>query len=95
VAAFTRIPKGRGPAHYQQIATEYTVLLHGTMTLRVWRATEGWTAQQTHPVEMATFGPGDIFVLEPFEVAQPTFETDCELVVIKVPSLTQDKVTWT
>jgi len=35
---------------------------------------------------------GDIFVVEPGEVVKPDFLTDCELVVVKVPSLPADKV---
>jgi hypothetical protein len=34
---------------------------------------------------------GDVFILEPNEVADPTFLTDCKLVVIKTPSLPNDK----
>jgi len=34
---------------------------------------------------------GDIFVLEPYEVATPEFLEDCELIVVKTPSLTDDK----
>jgi quercetin dioxygenase-like cupin family protein len=34
---------------------------------------------------------GDIFLLEPNEVADPVFHTDCKLVVIKTPSIPNDK----
>lgn len=34
---------------------------------------------------------GDIFVLYPDEVADPEFLTDCEILVIKVPSVKGDK----
>lgn len=34
---------------------------------------------------------GDIFVIEPNEVASPEFLTDCEIVVVKVPSVPNDK----
>ena len=34
---------------------------------------------------------GDVFVIEPNEVADPVFLTDCKLVVIKTPSLPNDK----
>ena len=37
------------------------------------------------------FGPGDVFVLEPGEIADPTFLEDCEMVVIKTPSVLGDK----
>jgi len=34
---------------------------------------------------------GDIFVIEKIEVAAPEFLEDCELVVVKVPSVRGDK----
>jgi quercetin dioxygenase-like cupin family protein len=34
---------------------------------------------------------GDIFVVDPGEVIAPEFLSDCELVVVKVPSLPGDK----
>lgn len=34
---------------------------------------------------------GDVFIFEPNEVADPIFHTDCKLVVIKTPSITNDK----
>ena len=34
---------------------------------------------------------GDIFILEPYEVSEPTFLTDVELVVVRVPSVKGDK----
>lgn len=38
------------------------------------------------------FAAGDIFVIHPLEVVAPIFLTDCELTVVKVPSLPGDKV---
>ena len=35
---------------------------------------------------------GDVFVLEPMEIADPVFLTDCEIVCVKVPNFTNDKV---
>lgn len=35
---------------------------------------------------------GDIFVLEPGEIADPAFHEDCEIVCVKVPSVPGDKV---
>ena len=35
---------------------------------------------------------GDIFILEPFEVANPKFITNCKIVCIKVPGITNDKI---
>lgn len=37
------------------------------------------------------FEAGDIFVLEPNEIADPTFLEDCCLVVVKTPSVIGDK----
>lgn len=34
---------------------------------------------------------GDVFVLEPYEVATPEFLEDCELIVVKTVSLSTDK----
>lgn len=35
---------------------------------------------------------GEIFVIEPMFVAAPTFLEDCELVIIKTPSIVDDKI---
>jgi hypothetical protein len=35
---------------------------------------------------------GDIFILEPMEIADPIFMTDCTIVCIKVPNFTNDKI---
>lgn len=37
---------------------------------------------------------GDVFVIEPGEIADPVFHTDCRLIVVKVPSVIGDKYTW-
>ena len=34
---------------------------------------------------------GDIFILYPYDIADPTFLEDCLIVCIKVPSVTNDK----
>mgnify|MGYP003558229700 CR=1 FL=1 len=34
---------------------------------------------------------GDVFMLEPFEIADPEFVTDCTIVVVKTPSMPGDK----
>lgn len=34
---------------------------------------------------------GDIFILEPYEVADPIFLEDCRLIIIKTPSIPGDK----
>lgn len=35
--------------------------------------------------------PGDIFILDPLEIADPVFLEDCSVVVIKTPSVKKDK----
>lgn len=35
---------------------------------------------------------GDIFILYPYEIADPIFLTDCEVICVKVPGITNDKV---
>jgi mannose-6-phosphate isomerase-like protein (cupin superfamily) len=35
--------------------------------------------------------PGDVFILEPMEIADPVFHEDCEVVCVKVPNFTNDK----
>ena len=35
--------------------------------------------------------PGDIFVLKPYELADPEFLEDCELIVVKTASVIGDK----
>lgn len=39
----------------------------------------------------AEFKSGDIFVIEPGEIAEPEFLQNCQLIIIKVPSLQKDK----
>lgn len=34
---------------------------------------------------------GDVFVIEPYEIADPTFLEDCTVMVIKIPSVPGDK----
>ncbi len=34
---------------------------------------------------------GDVFVIEPKEIADPVFLEDCHLIVVKVPSIPEDK----
>jgi quercetin dioxygenase-like cupin family protein len=34
---------------------------------------------------------GDIFILEPYEIADPEFLEDCQVVCVKVPSIEGDK----
>jgi quercetin dioxygenase-like cupin family protein len=62
------------PKHYHKIATEYNLLVSGSMSI---------CGEEILP--------GEIFVLEPGEVAEPTFHEDCKIVCIKTPSLPKDK----
>lgn len=36
--------------------------------------------------------PGDVFIVYPFEIADPEFLTDCEVICVKVPGIQNDKV---
>jgi mannose-6-phosphate isomerase-like protein (cupin superfamily) len=36
--------------------------------------------------------PGTVFILEPGEIADPEFLEDCEVVCIKAPNFTNDKI---
>lgn len=45
----------------------------------------------TMNIQGQVLNPGDVFILEPGEVADPIFFEDCELIVIKTPSLQGDK----
>jgi hypothetical protein len=47
------------------------------------------TLQNTH------LHAGDIFVLEPGEIADPVFHTDCTIVCVKTPSVPNDKYSIT
>jgi mannose-6-phosphate isomerase-like protein (cupin superfamily) len=38
------------------------------------------------------FAPGDIFILEPYDIADPEFLEDCEIICIKAPNITNDKI---
>jgi hypothetical protein len=35
---------------------------------------------------------GDIFILEPFEIADPEFITNCKIICIKIPGIVGDKI---
>jgi len=35
---------------------------------------------------------GDIFILNPYEVADPNFLEDCEIVCVKIPGIKNDKI---
>ena len=38
-----------------------------------------------------TLHSGDIFVMEPWEIANPEFLTDCFVIIVKLPSIPGDK----
>ena len=42
-------------------------------------------------IQGKTLNAGDIFVLERYEVTDPVYLTDCEIIVVKVPSSPSDK----
>ena len=44
-------------------------------------------------IQNTILNAGDIFTLEPYEISDPEFVTDCELVVVKTPSA-NDKVNF-
>ena len=43
-------------------------------------------------IQNAELVAGDIFILERMEVADPIFLEDCEIVCVKVPNFTNDKI---
>lgn len=43
-------------------------------------------------IQGVTLNAGDIFSLEPFEIADPQFIEECELIIVKVPSVIGDKI---
>lgn len=43
-------------------------------------------------IQDKTLKTGDIFILYPYEVADPVFTTDCKLIVVKTPSIAGDKI---
>lgn len=74
VAVLTHTKGEKWPAHYHKLATEYNVLLSGSM----------FCCGQ----ELQT---GDIFIIEPNEIADPIFHEDCTIVCVKIPGKPKDK----
>lgn len=35
---------------------------------------------------------GDIFIIEPFEIADPQFLEECHIICVKTPGITKDKI---
>jgi quercetin dioxygenase-like cupin family protein len=42
-------------------------------------------------IKQTTIEPGDIFIIDPYEVADPIFLEDCTVLCIKTPSVPGDK----
>jgi hypothetical protein len=42
-------------------------------------------------IQQTKIVPGDIFVLEPYEIADPQFLEDCVVLCVKIPSIPGDK----
>jgi len=42
-------------------------------------------------VQGTQINPGDIFIFEPMEIADPVFHEDCKVLCVKVPSVKGDK----
>lgn len=81
--AYKQHQKGEDwPTHYQEEATEYNLLLHGKMVM-----TNGKQIRGKHRLLSA----GDIFIVEPGEITKPMFLEDCEVMVVKTPSIPLDK----
>lgn len=75
------------------------------VSYKIHRASEAWpTHYHRHATEInllvrgqmvlqgKELNTGDIFTLLPYEIADPIFITDCEIVCVKVPSVKNDKV---
>lgn len=84
--SYKKHPKNeKWPRHYHAIATEYNALLRGKMQMISWGRMEITNGN------IYQCNPGDIFVVRPMETVQPIFQEDCELIVVKIPSLPGDK----
>ena len=42
-------------------------------------------------IQDKTLNAGDIFVIYPYEISDPIFIEDCEVLVVRVPSVSKDK----
>ena len=68
-------------AHYHKLGTEINLLLEGKFILRNY---DGKGTDQ----ELVK---GDVFIIHPYEIADPLFLEDCKIVVVKTPSVQGDK----
>jgi quercetin dioxygenase-like cupin family protein len=50
-----------------------------------------YLAEGSMIVQGVTLNAGDIFVIQPYEVADPIFLEDCKVVIVKTPSVVGDK----
>jgi len=53
-----------------------------------WMQITYWEGSYRTTRELVT---GDVFIIEPGKIVKPIFHTDCELIVVKVPSIPGDK----
>ena len=65
-------------AHYHRIATEINYLVKGVLEVK-------------NGSQWVLIKPGEIFIFDPYDVAECKFITACEIVVVKVPSVKGDK----
>lgn len=70
-------------SHYHKVATEINLLVKGRMKIII-ESPDGTSVERF-------LRKGDIFIIYPDEISRVQFLTDCELVVIKDPSLPGDK----
>jgi len=70
-------------AHFHKEATEVNYLLEGKFILQNY---DGNGSSKE-------LNKGDVFIIHPFEIADPLFLEDCKIIVIKTPSVIGDKYT--
>lgn len=67
--------------HYHKLGTEINLLLEGKFILKNY---DGKGTDQE-------LNKGDVFIIHPYEIADPLFLEDCKIMVIKTPSIPGDK----
>jgi quercetin dioxygenase-like cupin family protein len=85
------------PTAYQTSAFEVSLKVHPKGEQWEWHYHEHLTEvnlliRGLMTIQWRTLVDGDIFVLDPGEIADPVFLADCEIVCVKVPSVPGDKV---
>lgn len=74
------------PAHFQRTSVEINYLIRGRLRVT-------WPGSTLAGVEHGVvIQAGEVFRIEPKEVIKPVFLEECELIVVKIPSLPGDKV---